>query len=73
MRFALGLAVEVWSDDGVPVVGEKGALDCNKPFPCMPVAFWNDPDGSRYRKSYFERFPASGATATTPRSPGPAA
>jgi acetoacetyl-CoA synthetase len=53
----LGLAVEVWDDDGRPLVGEKGELVCTKPFPSMPVAFWNDPDGSRYRKSYFERFP----------------
>lgn len=53
----LGLAVEVWGDDGKPVVGEKGELVCTKPFPSMPVSFWGDPDGSRYRKSYFERFP----------------
>jgi acetoacetyl-CoA synthetase len=38
------------------VRGEKGELVCTRPFPCMPVSFWNDPDGSRYRKSYFERF-----------------
>jgi acetoacetyl-CoA synthetase len=53
----LGLAVEVWNEAGKPVLGEKGELVCTKPFPCMPVKFWNDPDGSRYRKSYFERFP----------------
>ncbi|HEX6142178.1 MAG TPA: acetoacetate--CoA ligase [Geminicoccaceae bacterium] len=53
----LGLAVDVWDDDGRPVVGEKGELVCTKPFPCMPVMFWNDPDGARYRSSYFERFP----------------
>jgi acetoacetyl-CoA synthetase len=53
----LGLAVDIWDDDGKPVVGQKGELVCTKPFPCMPVSFWNDPDGSRYRKSYFERFP----------------
>lgn len=52
----LGLAVDIWDDDGRPVVGQKGELVCTKPFPCMPVSFWNDPDGSRYRKSYFERF-----------------
>ena len=52
----LGLAVDIWDDDGRPVVGQKGELVCTKPFPCMPVAFWNDPDGSRYRRSYFERF-----------------
>lgn len=53
----LGMAVEVWNDEGKPVVGEKGELVCTKPFPSMPVSFWNDPDGSRYRSSYFERFP----------------
>ena len=53
----LGLAVEVWNDDGRPVVGEPGELVCVRPFPSMPVGFWNDPDGSRYRAAYFERFP----------------
>jgi acetoacetyl-CoA synthetase len=53
----LGMAVEVWNDEQQPVVGEKGELVCVKPFPCMPVAFWNDPDGARYRAAYFERFP----------------
>jgi acetoacetyl-CoA synthetase len=53
----LGLAVEVWNDDGRAVTGEPGELVCVKPFPSMPVAFWNDPDGSRYRAAYFERFP----------------
>ena len=53
----LGMAVEVWDDAGRPVVGAPGELVCTKPFPCMPVGFWNDPDGSRYRGAYFERFP----------------
>ncbi|WP_159716237.1 acetoacetate--CoA ligase [Geminicoccus flavidas] len=53
----LGLAVDVWNDDGQPVCEEKGELVCTRPFPCMPVSFWNDPDGSRYRAAYFERFP----------------
>ena len=53
---ALGLAVEVWDDDGRNVVGEKGELVCVKPFPSMPVGFWNDPDGAKYRAAYFERF-----------------
>ena len=39
------------------MVEEKGELVCTKPFPCMPIYFWNDPDGSRYRAAYFERFP----------------
>jgi acetoacetyl-CoA synthetase len=53
----LGLAVDVWNDDGKPVRGEKGELVCTKPFPCMPVTFWNDPDGRKYHAAYFERFP----------------
>ncbi|MCA3153375.1 MAG: acetoacetate--CoA ligase [Rhodocyclaceae bacterium] len=53
----LGLAVDVWNDEGQPVRGERGELVCTKPFPCMPIGFWNDPDGSRYRAAYFERFP----------------
>ncbi len=53
----LGMAVEAWSDEGKPVTGERGELVCVKPFPSMPVGFWNDPDGSRYRGAYFGRFP----------------
>ena len=53
----LGMAVEVFDADGRPVAGQKGELVCTQPFPAMPVGFWNDPDGSRYRKAYFERFP----------------
>ncbi|MGH6899428.1 MAG: acetoacetate--CoA ligase [Geminicoccaceae bacterium] len=53
----LGMAVEVWDDQGRPVVGEAGELVCTRPFPAMPVRFWNDPDGSRYLAAYFERFP----------------
>ena len=53
----LGLAVEVWDEDGQPVVGAKGDLVCTKPFPCTPLGFWNDADGSRYRAAYFEHFP----------------
>ncbi|MEX2409551.1 MAG: acetoacetate--CoA ligase, partial [Rhodovibrionaceae bacterium] len=54
---ALGLDVQVWNEEGRPVIGEKGELVCLNPFPSMPLAFWNDPDGSRYRAAYFERFP----------------
>ncbi len=53
----LGLAVEVWDEDGRPLQGERGELVCTRPFPCMPIGFWNDTDGSRYRAAYFERFP----------------
>ncbi|WP_343314737.1 acetoacetate--CoA ligase [Brucella sp. BE17] len=52
----LGLAVDVWDDEGRPVRGEKGELVCAQAFPCMPLEFWNDPDGSRYQAAYFERF-----------------
>ncbi len=53
----LGLAVDVWSDEGKPVRGEKGELVCTKAFPSMPVMFWNDPGGEKYRAAYFDRFP----------------
>ncbi|HEX4985684.1 MAG TPA: acetoacetate--CoA ligase [Burkholderiales bacterium] len=52
-----GLDVRVFDEDGRPVVGQKGELVCTAPFPSMPVRFWNDPDGAKYRAAYFERFP----------------
>ncbi len=53
----LGMKVEVWDEEGRPVTEERGELVCTAPFPSMPVGFWNDPDGSRYRAAYFERYP----------------
>jgi acetoacetyl-CoA synthetase len=53
----LGLKVDVFDDDGHPVPGKKGELVCTAPFPCMPIGFWNDLDGAKYRAAYFERFP----------------
>ncbi len=53
----LGMAVEAWDDDGNPVVGQQGELVCTKSFPSMPVHFWNDPDGAKYRAAYFETYP----------------
>ncbi|HTS93712.1 MAG TPA: acetoacetate--CoA ligase [Stellaceae bacterium] len=54
----LGMAVAVFDDSGKPApIGEKGELVCTKPFPCMPICFWNDPQGERYRAAYFARFP----------------
>ena len=53
----LGMKVEVFDDQGRSTVREKGELVCTSPFPSMPLRFWNDPDGSRYRAAYFERFP----------------
>lgn len=52
----LGLAVDVWNDDGQPMRQEKGELVCTKAFPAMPIGFWNDPDGKKYHGAYFERF-----------------
>ena len=52
----LGMAVDVWDDDARPTRQEKGELVCTRAFPSMPVGFWNDPDGKKYRAAYFERF-----------------
>ncbi len=52
----LGMKVEVWSDEGKPLSGEKGELVCTAPFPTMPLGFWNDPDGRKYRSAYFEKY-----------------
>jgi len=54
---ALGMATEVFDDDGRPISEGKGELVCTRPFPSMPIGFWNDPDGSRYKAAYFEHFP----------------
>jgi acetoacetyl-CoA synthetase len=54
---ALGLKVEAYDDDGRPLVGRAGELVCSRPFPSMPVGFWRDDDGVRYRAAYFERYP----------------
>jgi acetoacetyl-CoA synthetase len=53
----LAMDVAVYNDDGQSMVGELGELVCLKPFPSMPVGFWNDENGDRYRAAYFERFP----------------
>ena len=53
----LGVALDAWDESGKPVRGEVGELVITKPMPSMPVAFWNDPDGSRYRSAYFDMFP----------------
>jgi len=54
----LGMDVDVYDADGHSLVGEKGELVCKAPFPAMPISFWNDPGGVKYRATYFERFPA---------------
>ncbi len=53
----LGMRADVFDDDGNAIRGEKGELVCTAPFPSMPVSFWNDGDGAKYRAAYFERFP----------------
>ena len=52
----LGMAVDIFDPSGSRLRGEPGELVCTRPFPSMPIAFWNDPDGSRYRAAYFEHF-----------------
>lgn len=53
----LGMAVEIWDDEGNAVVGQKGEMVCTRPFPSAPIAFWNDPEQSKYRSAYFEHYP----------------
>ncbi len=53
----LGMAVEVFDESGNAVIGEKGELVCTEPFPAMPLGFWGDESGERYRAAYFERYP----------------
>jgi acetoacetyl-CoA synthetase len=51
------MAVEVFNESGVAVTGEQGELVCTKPFVSMPIGFWGDPDGAKYRAAYFEKYP----------------
>lgn len=55
--FGLGMAVDVYDQQGGSMPHGKGELVCTKPFPCVPIGFWNDADGSRFRAAYFDRFP----------------
>jgi acetoacetyl-CoA synthetase len=52
----LGMKVEAFNLNGKPVIDEKGELVCTEPFPAMPIYFWNDEDGEKYKKAYFNRF-----------------
>ncbi|MCX7170151.1 MAG: acetoacetate--CoA ligase [Proteobacteria bacterium] len=52
----LGMAVAVFDEQGKTVCGEKGELVCTRPFPVMPIGFWNDADGRKYHAAYFQRF-----------------
>jgi acetoacetyl-CoA synthetase len=51
------MKVEVFDDDGRPLLGQKGELVCTAPFPSMPLGFWRDADGAKYRAAYFEKYP----------------
>jgi acetoacetyl-CoA synthetase len=53
----LGMDVRIFDAHGREIVEQKGELVCGSPFPSMPIGFWNDPDGAKYRSAYFERFP----------------
>jgi acetoacetyl-CoA synthetase len=53
----LGMSVEVYDPDGLPVRGVEGELVCTRPFPSMPVEFWADPGGTKYRSAYFDYYP----------------
>ena len=53
----LGMAMDVFDSSGRPIRGKKGELVCTKPFPSMPICFWDDVDGARYRAAYFARYP----------------
>ncbi|MCF5053346.1 acetoacetate--CoA ligase [Pseudomonas syringae] len=54
---SLAMAIEVWDDQGRPLIGEKGELVCTRHFPAMPIGLWNDPDRTKLRASYFSQFP----------------
>ncbi len=53
----LGMKVDVFDEAGRPLARGKGELVCTMPFPSMPVGFWNDPGGEKYRSAYFEKYP----------------
>ncbi|HVL02243.1 MAG TPA: acetoacetate--CoA ligase [Dongiaceae bacterium] len=52
----LGMAVDIFDEDGRSVLDEKGELVCTSAFPSMPIGFWNDPEGKKYQSAYFSRF-----------------
>jgi acetoacetyl-CoA synthetase len=53
----LGMKVMAFNEEGQPVINEKGELVCTAPFPCMPIYFWDDPEGKKYRSAYFDKYP----------------
>ncbi|UII73997.1 acetoacetate--CoA ligase [Pseudomonas sp. HN11] len=54
---SLAMAIEVWDDQGRPLIDEKGELVCTRHFPAIPIGLWNDPDRTKLRASYFSQFP----------------
>jgi acetoacetyl-CoA synthetase len=54
----LAMKVEAYNDEGQPVIGKQGELVCTRPFPSMPIYFWDDPDGSKYHNAYFDVYPS---------------
>jgi acetoacetyl-CoA synthetase len=52
----LGMSVQIFDDEGQPVQNKKGELVCTKPFPSMPIYFWNDPEKEKYHDTYFAEF-----------------
>jgi acetoacetyl-CoA synthetase len=52
----LGMDVRIFNEQGKAIIGAPGELVCVAPFPSMPICFWNDPDGKKYKSAYFERF-----------------
>ena len=54
---ALGMAVEIWNENGTSVTMQKGELVCTKPFPSAPIYFWNDDTNEKYLSAYFDTFP----------------
>jgi acetoacetyl-CoA synthetase len=57
----LGMKVEAFDSEGRSVINRKGELVCSAPFPSMPICFWDDPDGEKYRKAYFSTYPGDWA------------
>jgi acetoacetyl-CoA synthetase len=53
----LAMKVEAYNEEGHPVIGQQGELVCTRPFPSMPIYFWDDPDGAKYHKAYFDVYP----------------
>ncbi len=53
----LGVSIYSYNEDGQPIQNEIGEMVITKPYPSMPLFFWNDPDGKRYHESYFDVFP----------------